>query len=386
MNNFNISTIDVSEVEFEKYTFFHNADEIDLTDNLIRDWGETKGIFNNFKNLGNLNLSHNTLSFDSASSFDFYCPTLKILTLNYTTIQWSDILTMAERIPNIEELHLCYNEIQDISVKPDEDLASLLPNLKFLNLEGNKIQTWEQTQTLLSIPNLTKLSLNHNPITYINSDIRFDHLASLAITGCPIQSWGEVKKLSEYKSLEELYLKSPSLGEFDKFSRLHTIALLDNLKRLNGSDILKKEKEEATKLYIQRIIKAQKDASLEEINASDSTFRRIYETHKKEVVEFYNKVHNIVEEFTAKTGPIEVRFKSDLTEKTFIKRLPLSTNILRVKLLAGGLFKCDVKKVELYIEEEGIDSDEKTKTKIESSIDSLGDYTTTGPLTLVCEW
>lgn len=60
---------------------------------------------------------------------------LKTLTVFISTFQ---VVKLSDILPSVETIHVCFNSITDLSLSADK-----FKNLKFLNLEGNKIEKWE---------------------------------------------------------------------------------------------------------------------------------------------------------------------------------------------------------------------------------------------------
>lgn len=385
--NFNISRIDLNDENIDNYQYINDAIEIDLTNNLLSDWKHAEILISRFSQLSVLNLSHNPLRVTCLDA-NLVHSGLRILNLNYTKVSWNQAIQIGKCFPNLEELHLCYNDIDDITI--DLKLDCFL-KLCYLNLEGNHIKSWTQLKSLLDFKSLVKLSLSNNPIDKIDENIVFEGIASLSLNGCPLSSWDDVLKLLLFPKLEELYIlnnKLPSAS--DKFKRWTTLAILFHLKRLNGSPISTKEKEEAIQFYIQQTIKRYKSDNLETIKNTDTPFKRICENYEEEAIKVYNKFHSIAEqkESPSNNSMVHVILKTIEGDKSFKKRLPLSTNISRLQLLASALFKCQGKAIHFFLEEIDPDSNEISKKKITSSIDTLGDYTTNNKITLtfICEY
>lgn len=95
--------------------------ELDLTDNLLSDWGEVAEILTTFRSLTFLNLSNNLLNqplddnnnqvrekLTGRNSFP-----MKKLVLNGNNVAWDSVVYLADKMPNLEELHLSANNLGD---------------------------------------------------------------------------------------------------------------------------------------------------------------------------------------------------------------------------------------------------------------------------------
>ena len=140
LNNYNI----------EKFGDFNDLSnrikhisELDLTDNLLSDWGDVAEILASFKNLVFLNLSNNLLNqpLDDNNNqikekLDNNPLHLKKLVLNGNNVDWSAVLALVGRMPLLEEVHLSANNLTD----PDSENMLKHSNLRQIYLSCNPIQ------------------------------------------------------------------------------------------------------------------------------------------------------------------------------------------------------------------------------------------------------
>jgi hypothetical protein len=133
---------------------------------------------------------------------------LEVLVLNSVPDAWSSAVTLARHgaLPNLQELHLCKNNIMNLSsalqqqqqqrmdskaVNADStnttvpssaamsaELAALFPSLRTLELSFNALRDWAEVRLLERLPRLTKLLLNDNVLTSVEYDGDDSALAS----------------------------------------------------------------------------------------------------------------------------------------------------------------------------------------------------------------
>ena len=109
--------------------------ELDLTDNLLSDWSEVAEILSSFKSLTFFNLSNNLLCepldddmnhiHDKLENVNLAMKKVKIhssllsftgffqLILNGNNVNWSTVVYLAGKMPNLNELHLSTNNLGD---------------------------------------------------------------------------------------------------------------------------------------------------------------------------------------------------------------------------------------------------------------------------------
>ena len=81
-------------------------------------------------------------------------------------LDWSQIDILAPVMCYIENLHLCQNQCSRIFTQfklPKEHFKLL----KFVNLEENGIESWDEVDEFRRLPNLKRLTLNKNKISNI---------------------------------------------------------------------------------------------------------------------------------------------------------------------------------------------------------------------------
>ena len=226
--------------------------ELDLTDNLLSDWSEIFNLLNMFPGLEFLNLSNNLLTTCTGLSTLSSKPHsgLRKLVLHGNKVDWSTLNDFTMNLPNLEEIHLSNNGLQD----PHGSFGH--PNLRQLFLTCNNIQSFKAVHDQLgkNCPNLELLSLGENPLTSIpDSCGGLDKVVSLNLNITKLHDWNDLDKLRHYPALSDLRIKHcPVLEEYTAHERrMMLIARLPNIQILNGGDrIPDNEREDAERAFI----------------------------------------------------------------------------------------------------------------------------------------
>ena len=169
------SSSSTEEEEVLANTFNMNATHVDVSGNLMKSFVELGKIGKYFRNLEILDASDSYYDEDvcniessgdapafakeitlAASQFG----NLKTLALNKTRTSWEKALLIIEQMPNLEELRLDRNGLQNIALV-DERASLKFPKLKVLSLDGNKSIKWEDIWALRSakIGNFVRVGL-----------------------------------------------------------------------------------------------------------------------------------------------------------------------------------------------------------------------------------
>ena len=229
--------------------------ELDLTDNLLSDWTEIYNLLNMFPGLEFLNLSNNLLGLHSCQSISAALSSvhhtgLRKLVLHGNKLDWSSLNDFTAHLPNLEEIHLSNNGLDD----PQGSFGHA--NLRQLFLTCNHIQNFQAVHDHLGkhCPNLELLSLGENPLTSIpESAGGLDKMISLNLNITKLADWADLDKLRGFPSLSDLRIKHcPVLEEYTAHERrMMLIARLPNIQILNGGDrIPDNEREDAERAFI----------------------------------------------------------------------------------------------------------------------------------------
>ncbi|KAJ4960458.1 hypothetical protein NE237_020368 [Protea cynaroides] len=145
-------------------TVVPNLKELDLTGNLLSYWQDVGVICEELPALEALNLSNNYMVKQITG-----LPLLKsirILVLNCCGITWAQVELLKQSLPAVEELHLMGNNLREI-MPLSSNFVEGFDSLRFLNLEDNCIDSWTEILKLSQLRSLEQLHLNKNNLNCI---------------------------------------------------------------------------------------------------------------------------------------------------------------------------------------------------------------------------
>jgi len=325
-------------------------ESLDLQRNLLSNWEEVGRITKRFHALQVLDLSANKLGQVLPSAFPILrdgFPSVHTLVLGFCELSWNDILVLEPCLPNLEEL--CFPGNDASALKQQAELTGFR-KLVALDLSECKISSWEEVQVLSSLQ-LRSLSLNHNSITEIpplQTDHDFCKLEVLGMSGNPIDSWHSVDQLAFLQQLHTLRLTSTpitnKLGPSE--ARLTLIGRLPKIQHLNGSAVSPRERSEAEKTYLRRILLQQKASPQ---NEGDSTTGTIAQLHPRfdELKKMYADTQVTFGGHTSSGGSLQDSLltltlhpiaASATSYDPVVKKLPSTLTILKLKQMCKRLF------------------------------------------------
>ncbi|KAH1032191.1 hypothetical protein J1N35_044365 [Gossypium stocksii] len=348
-----------------------NLKELDLMGNLITDWKDVGTICEQLPHLVALNLSNNLMTQNMTG-----LPLLKairVLVLNSTGINWSQVEILEHSLPVIEELHLMGNNIS--SIKPtSSSTVQGFDSLRLLNLEDNCLAEWDEILKLSQLKSLEQLYLNKNKLTCIfypdknkiqeflsnhesfeESYFPFQNLRCLLLGSNEMNDLASIDSLNTFPKLIDIRLSDnpiadPARGGLPRFV---LIARLAKVEMLNGSEISARERKESEIRYVRLVMSKLLD-NPEEINRLHPRF--------VELKNFYGiederpsvgaagpqKMASGLLSITLKCVASSVGEKLPLT-----KKLPATTTVGKLKALCESFFKLKSLKLKLFLQEEG---------------------------------
>ncbi|KAM7279303.1 hypothetical protein ACFE04_006437 [Oxalis oulophora] len=247
--------------------------ELDLTGNLLTEWKDVGTICEQLPSLQALNLSYNLMVQDVTG-----LPLLKgirVLVLNSTGINWTQVEMIKSSLPIVEELHLKGNNIRTIEPKSSNTVEGF-DFLRLLNLDDNCISEWKEVLKLSQLKSLEQLYLNKNKLTHIfysscESHVPFQNLCCLLLGGNNIEDMASVDSLNHFPNLifsmdiktnlnflvanvfpakdirlSENPVADPGRGGIPRFV---LIARLAKVEMLNGSEVRTRERKESEIRY-----------------------------------------------------------------------------------------------------------------------------------------
>lgn len=335
-----------------------NVEQLDVSWNLLPSWEAVSQITRQMQHLYQLNISANILAIpENAESLQFCFAKLKVLFANRVTWDWPSIVQCCKMWPLLEELHVCFNSISEITVP-----SHCLQNLKLLNLESNTdIKKWEHVLHLGKLPNLEILILNGTGIDhFIFPDCSSDEITSffpklkdLTVYRAQIQQWSSINELNKLQSLEDFKIRDNPLLEADKEMSVETvrslmIAKIKKLIFLNRTEVSAEERKGAEYEYIKNFgleWKAAGGNQDPEKNNPNDAFRAAHPRYMQ-FIQMYGAPED--SELVKKTSALKnslialsISCPQREDKKTITKKLPSAMTVQKVKALLQRLYKVD---------------------------------------------
>ena len=172
-------------------------------------------------------------------------------------LDWPQILALAPVFPYVEQLHLVRNNCNKICSMytiPREHFRLL----KFINLEGNNIESWDEVIEFRHLENLKRLTLNNNRIRNIYHKPGFNELYMISMEDNFIDNWQSFDALNEYSKLRNLrVLNNPIFKEElgGPRARECAIARVQFIRTFNGTPIEDSDRKDHEIGYLNEALK-----------------------------------------------------------------------------------------------------------------------------------
>lgn len=352
-------------------TALPNLKELDLTGNLISDWKDIGTICEQLPHLVALNLSNNLMTRNIAG-----LPLLKgirVLVLNSTGINWSQVEILEHSLPVIEELHLMGNSIS--TIKPTSStIVQGFEFLRLLNLEDNCLADWNEILKLSQLKSLEQLYLNKNKLTCIfypdkdkiqellsnhesseGSCLPFQNLRCLLLGSNKISDLASIDSLNSFPKLIDIRLSDNPVADPVRggLPRYVLIARLAKVEMINGSEISARERKESEIRYVRLVMSKLLD-NPEEIKRLHPRF---VELKKFYAIEDEMPSVGAAGPQKMASGLLSITLKCvgpSIGEKLpLTKKMPATTTVGKLKALCESFFKLKSLKLKLFLQEEG---------------------------------
>lgn len=345
-----------------------NLKELDLTGNLLSEWQDVAAICSGLPALTALNLSSNTMSHSVVGIS--HLTNLRILVLNNTAINWSQIEVLKDSLQAIEELHLMGNKLREITTT-SSNIVQGFDSLRLLNLEDNYIADWGEILKLSQLKCLEQLHLNKNSIERIwypaadelpyssgspdKSYKPFQNLRCLLIGANKIEDVASIDALNSYPSLVDIRCSENPATDPRRggIARYVLIARLAKVEVLNGSEITPRERKDSEIRYV-RLVMSKPHQNSEEIKRLHPRFTELKAFHG---IEDERPSNGPTGPQKMASGLISITLKCvgpSIGEKPALtKKLPATTTVGKLKTLCESFFKLKSIKPLLYLQEEG---------------------------------
>ncbi|ORY99979.1 hypothetical protein BCR43DRAFT_484660 [Syncephalastrum racemosum] len=179
---------------------------------------------------------------------------LTTLALSGTRTTFADILRLEPLFPHLEDLQLGACQLSSLeTVQPHQ-----LKKLKWMNLEENEIQDWEEVAKLGQLQSLDTLYLNHNRISQVHAiqSGHFERLEFLRLDDNALADLHSLDMLNALPSLTKLRIKrNPVFHEMNNTQA--TAEIMGRIARLhmvNGTTLTSRERDDFERYYLSRCV------------------------------------------------------------------------------------------------------------------------------------
>lgn len=237
---------------------FASCTELDLGNNLLASWDVVRALVEALPlPLEELRLSSNVMAPQPAALPPM--PMLRRLFLNQVpgALAHAAAFDAAGQLPALEELHCCVCGVETLGdvVRGGGDDGQF-PRLRFLNLTGNAISDWAEVEHLRRLPALRRLMLNGNRIPEVRypADGGFATLEWMSMRDNLVSSWASIDRLNDFPALVEIgFLRNPVAGtRTERDMRIEVLARVGGLRSMNHSEVSRRERTDAEKMYLKR--------------------------------------------------------------------------------------------------------------------------------------
>lgn len=377
--------------------------EVDLQDNLLYKWSELAVLTVNVSGLKTLLLHGNRMQEITQAVADALPPLcysgLRTLALNACNIKsWASIQRLAPFLPNIEELYLSGNSLEDLprseamakwgeatgnvdgslstvftginintgDAKRDTDTmqhsqtltlpalpAGSWAELRVLDLSGCNLDEWSQLLYFATLPCLEEVLLDGNPLENILPCVvgGFTNLSRMSCSSTKLKQWSDIDAIATYSGMSNLRLSHIPLfsGRGASEVRPFVIGRIAQLEFFNGSTVHARERLDAEKQYLRNSIrdvdelaKAGRPLSDAALLAMHPRYNELQLKHGGELLPMgtLNPGGNIASELLSVTFN-NLSFAGGGSTEPTTKKLPASITVERLKLIVKQLFNLD---------------------------------------------
>lgn len=180
-----------------------------LDKNLLHSWDQYFQITKELPYLNTLTLTGNKFKridksyLNGKNVNDMINPYLKELVLIDMSLDWGQIDILAPTFVYIEQLHLVRNNCNKICTQYEIN-EEHFQNLKFLNVEQNEIESWDELIGFRVLPWLRRLTFSKNKIKEIYYKHGFPEVYMVAMEDNLFSDWKAFDALNQFKQVKVL--------------------------------------------------------------------------------------------------------------------------------------------------------------------------------------
>ncbi|XP_063426904.1 tubulin-specific chaperone E-like [Mytilus trossulus] len=336
-----------------------NIEELDISATLVSSWLCVSQITECLPKLKSLNVSDNVLPIIPGADEDMPCfSTVEILYINRMHYTWKQILQTCKMFPALKQLHCCFNSVEKLC------LPSSLEQLTLLNLESNKVPSWDNVLQLAGLSRLETLILNDNKIENIyfpdvppgDTTSCFPSLKSLSVNYNKISEWKSINELNKLQQLEEIRIVHNPIMDLatPETVRQMLVAKISTLKMCNRTEVFEDERKGAEIDYLKRFGPHWLKAGGHQDQDKDQTSAEFLQEHPrfKYFLKKYGAPETSEMEQKSKTLKdnlisVKIRNPDQPDQRIITKKLPVTMVIQKVKTLIQRLYKVGADEVTL---------------------------------------
>jgi len=327
---------------------------LNLNGTLMSSWEDISIIIEQLPKLSEIDLSRTKLRCKGNVNFTT-SRTIKTVILNDCSLSWRKIVQVSSMWPFAKFLGLSHNSIKNFDVIiPD----NFLSNLESLQINNNPIGQWKKLKFLNKFPNLSNLQVNSCGFETLDVDeLDLLSLKTLSLNDNDFKFCSVFNELNKLSSLKNLYfLRNKCMLKNDK-SLLAEIVIskISNLKRLNNQEITSQLRMDSEISYLKTYGLEWRNSGGHQNSAQNNPNQSFLISHPRymQLVITHGAPQDveIFKQTTAlKSNLIEINLVNSLMpdSKTFVRKLPKSMKISRLKLMVQKLMKVsDIKNYSL---------------------------------------
>ena len=342
--------------------------EVDLQDNLLWQWKELASLTSQMPLLETLLLHGNKMQPLSSAVLSAVQPgsfaKLRVLALNHCNVgSWASVMLLQPYLSAVEELYLAGNDLSDLpcvgAAAPGAHFVAGFDRLRLLDVSNCRVAEFSRVLSLSHLGSLCELLLDGNPIQAVSAcpEGGFPVLQRLSLSSTSIASWADIDTLASYRLLQLLRVSQIPLFHGKGASEVRPVILgrLKMLRYFNGSPITARERGDAEKMYLRSILRDLRQAAglgPEDVVALHPRYEELREAYAADVlsVAAASTASSSLGSDLVSVVFKNVSFRSDESSLEGVtKKLPLSLQVSRLKVLVKQLFGIDASAQSLSI-------------------------------------
>jgi len=328
-----------------------NVSELNISDNLIRDWVAVGDLCCHLKRLKSLTVSGNR-RLGSPRLLDVTAlVNLEELIIAEMGFDWQECFELTRRLPALKTLQAPLNIVGVIG-----PIGDAYQRLTVLNLSSNPIADWSSLMVFSRLQHLQKMILNQCPFTEIvipgGQDL-FPSLEMLSIVDSRLKDWTSISALENVPNLRILIMMGCSL--FDQESaetgRQLVIARISQLQNLNRTFVDPQERRGAEIDYLKKYgldyLDSRDNAEMmTRFEASHPSYMRLRDLNDWNPTREEFKV----QDRTLASGLLLLHIECPANPdfKIVTKKIPSTMTVSKVKLLLQRVVKQKSHQMELF--------------------------------------